>query len=128
MKSGDTFLMPAPGISTRTPHLWIVVSDPSAQDTTVIVVSVTTLRGGVDQTVILKKGDHPFIQWESVIFYADARLVDANDLDAKLKAGHVVARDACAKKTLDLVRQGILASDMTPQKVQRFYETIVKRT
>jgi hypothetical protein len=54
MKYGDTFLMPAPGISTRTPHLWIVVTDPTPEENTVVIVSLTTLRKQAEQTVVLR--------------------------------------------------------------------------
>jgi hypothetical protein len=127
MKSGDTFLMPAPGFSTKTPHLWMVVNDPCDEDKTVIIVSITTLRHGVDQTVILQKREHPFLQWPSVVFYADARLIDIRDLDDKLAAGQLQAHQPCSKGLLDNVKAGISASDHTPQKVQRFYEIVKKR-
>lgn len=89
MKSGDTFLMPAPGISSSTPHLWIVVSDPIEEDQTVIIVSITTLRYGAEQTGVLRKGEHPFIVKDSSVFYGDARLVDASDLDARAQTGPI---------------------------------------
>ena len=119
--------MPAPGIATKTPHLWIVITDPCELDNTVIIVNVTTLRNGADQTVILQKDEHPFLEWESVIFYADARLVDARDLDAKLATGQVQAHSPCSIKLLETVRAGLGASDLTPQKAQRFYEEVRKR-
>lgn len=122
MKSGDTFLMPAPGISGSIPHLWMVVTDPTPQDQTVIIVSLTTLRHGAEQTVVLRKGEHKFINRDSSVHYADARLADASDLDAKAKAGQIKPHDPCPPKTLETVRAGILASELTPKKVQRFYK------
>ena len=127
MKSGDTFLMPAPGISIRTPHLWIVITDPSDADWTVIVVSITTLKAGTDQTVILQQGEHPFINRPSSVFYGDARLIDARDLDGKVKANHIQPHSQCPPQTLENVRAGVLASEFTPQKVQRFYEEVHQR-
>ena len=126
MKSGDTFLMPAPGISNRTPHLWIVLTDPAEEDPTVVIVSITTLRHGADQTMILGKGEHPFITRASCVFYADALLVDVRELDSKAKLGHIQMREPCSAQTLANVRAGILASDFTPQKVQRFYQNLIK--
>lgn len=126
MKSGDTFLMPAPGISNKTPHLWIVVTDPTAGDPTVVVVSLTTLRHGADQTMILGKGEHPFITRASSVFYGDALLVDVRELDGKAKLGHIKVCEPCSARTLANVKAGILASDRTSQKVQRFYENLIK--
>jgi hypothetical protein len=128
MKSGDTFLMPAPGISNRTPHLWIVLTDPSEGSQLVAIVSITTLRRGAEQTMILRKGEHPFIDRDSSVCYADARIVDARDLDAKATAGQIRMHAACSAKTLENVRAGILASELVPQKVERFYESTIKQS
>lgn len=128
MKSGETFLMPAPGISSHTPHLWIVLTDPNAGNQTVVIVSITTLRHGAEQTMILGKGEHPFIDRDSSVCYVDARLVDANDLDNKLKIGQVKPHAPCSEKMLENVRAGIQASELTPQKVQRFYADTLKRS
>lgn len=127
MKSGDTFLMPAPGISSRIPHLWIVLSDPSEENQTVVIVSITTLRHGAEQTGVLRKGEHPFIDRDSSVCYADARLVDAGDLDVKAKAGQIKPHAMCPSKALEEVQAGILASELTPQKVERFYKENLKK-
>jgi len=127
MKSGDTFLMPAPGISSKTPHLWIVVTDPSEENHTVIIVSITTLRHGAEQTVVLRRGEHPFIDRDSSVCYADARLVDACDLEARARAGQIRTHAPCPPKTLQIVAAGILASELTPRKVQKFYENLPKK-
>src|SRR5574337_1406583 len=127
MKSGDAFLMPAPGISNRTPHLWIVLSDPTVDNRAVVIVSITTLRHGAEQTVILRKGEHPFINRDSSVCYADARIVDADDLDRKAEAGQIKMHVVCPVKTLEDIKGGILASELTPQKVQRFYEKTLKQ-
>jgi len=127
MKSGDTFLMPAPGISNRTPHLWIVVTDPSEENPTVVIVSITTLRHGAEQTVVLRRGEHPFIDRDSSVCYADARMVDARDLEARAKAGQVKIHAPCPLKTLEIVAAGIMASELTPRKVQKFYENLPKK-
>ena len=127
MKSGDTFLMPAPGISNRTPHLWIVVTDPSEENHIVVIVSITTLRRGAEQTVVLRKGEHPFIDRDSSVCYADARMVDAHDLEKRATAGQVKTHASCPPKTLEIVTDGILASALTPRKIQKFYESLPKK-
>jgi len=126
MKCGDTFLMPAPGISARTPHLWIVITDPPVGENTVIIVSLTTLRKQAEQTVVLRKGEHSFIRWDSSVCYSDCRLVDIRDLDAKSKAGQIKPHDPCPVNTLKSIQDGILASELTPYKVQIFYRNLKK--
>jgi hypothetical protein len=119
MKCGDTFLMPAPG-GTATPHLWIVITEPDTASNLCAVVSVTTLRNSKDQTVILRVGDHPFIRHDSTIFYGDAMIVDAQQLENEIVAGLAVRRDECPATTLKLVQQGVAASPFTRPKFLRF--------
>lgn len=126
MKSGDTFLMPAPGISDRTPHLWVVVTDPPQGENTVIIVSLTTLRNQAEQTVVLRKGEHPFIRWDSCVFYNDSRLVDVRELDRKVRAGQVKLHDPCSATMLKNIQDGLLASELTPRKVGNFYLNLKK--
>jgi hypothetical protein len=126
MKSGDTFLMPAPGISTTTPHLWIVVTEPTQEEYRVIIASLTTLRKGAEQTVVLRKGEHPFVRWDSSVCYADCRLVDVRDLDGKVKAGQIKPHEPCRPRTLRNIQDGILALELTPIKVQNFYSNLMK--
>jgi len=47
------------------PHLWIQVTEPDAEGRA-ILVSVTTLREGKDQTVVLQPGD-PSVGEASVV-------------------------------------------------------------
>lgn len=52
----------------------------------VVIVSITTVRRGAEQTVALRKGERPFIDRDSSVCYADARLVGARELDVRVKA------------------------------------------
>src|ERR1035438_10358093 len=70
MRCGDTLLIPAPGMGV-TPHLWIIATEPVTDTQLCVIVNVTTLRNSRDQTVMLRKGDHPFITHDSAIFYGD---------------------------------------------------------
>lgn len=119
--------MPAPGISTGIPHLWIVATDPTDEDETVIIISITTLRRGAEQTMILKKGEHPFIKRDSSVCYADARLANTHDLDGKAESGQIKMHSSCPSATLEHIKAGILASELAPLKVQRFYESTLHR-
>ena len=119
MRCGDTLLIPAPG-SDVTPHLWIVVTEPAPDTHRCVIVSVTTLRYNKDQTVTLVTGDHPFIRHPSVVFYADAQIVDVRQLRADLVARVAERREACSPDLLKLVRAGVSASPFTPKKVLTF--------
>ena len=98
---GDSFLLPKPGRETE--HLWVLSTNPNPVTHETIMVNVTTQRPHSDTTTILNVGDHPFIQKPSVIFYADARTVDARLLDA------AVGRGACGTH-----------SALSPAVLQRF--------
>lgn len=74
IKRGDAVLMPK--YADATPHMWIVLTAPDANND-VVIVNVTSLKNHADQTTILKVGDHPYIKHDSVVLYADARIVPA---------------------------------------------------
>lgn len=70
LNCGDTFL-------TRDGegedfHLWIVITPPSEGE--VVTVSLTTRRKNSETIVVLRKGDHPFIEHESVIAYSYSKI------------------------------------------------------
>jgi hypothetical protein len=119
MRCGDTLLIPAPG-SGVTPHLWIIVTEPAPDSHRCVIVSVTTLRYNKDQTVTLGPGDHPFVRHPSVVFYADAQIVDVRQLRADVIARVAEAREACSSDLLKLVQAGVSASPFTPKKVLTF--------
>jgi len=45
-------------------HLWVIATDPD-ETGTFAVASFTSLRGAKDQTVVARKGEHPFLKWDS---------------------------------------------------------------
>jgi len=91
MKCGDCFLIPADGSGT-TPHLWIILTDP---DPAFVLVSVSTLRHGKDQTVVLMPGDHPFVRHQSMIMYSDSMLVELSILEEHVRTGVAAQRTSC---------------------------------
>jgi hypothetical protein len=118
MRSGDTFLMEPWSGGKR--HLWVVVTEPDSESFECVIVSIATLRGNCDQTVVLQPGDHPFIRHPSVVFFADARIVDARRLDQAIAAGKCERHQPCSSELLAEVCKGIITSPHTPQKVIAF--------
>lgn len=116
MRSGDTFVMAVAGRSGK-PHLWFVLTDPDPETGKVVIVSLSTLRAGKDQTVILNRGDHPFITHESVIVYRDARCVSSDELRHALRNGWIKPHQPCADRILKQVQDGLLASPFTSRKM-----------
>ena len=118
MRSGDTFLM-RPWVGGKY-HLWVVITEPDSESFECVIVSVTTLRGNCDQTLVLQPGDHPFIQHPSVVFFADARIVDSRLLDQAIARGECLPHEPCSSELLAHIRAGVTASPHTPQKVVAF--------
>lgn len=126
LKSGDTFLIPKS--PTSTPHLYIVVTDPDPNTNEAVCVNVTTEYSISDKTVRLKRGDHPFIQYNSVISYANAELLDMVKVEAALNARITTfdckRKAACDAALLGLIRQGILDSKFTPPKIKQYCKKV----
>ena len=85
------------------------------------MVSVTTQRPHSDTTTILHVGEHPFVQKPSVIFYADARMVDTRLLDAAVQRGAYHAHAAFQAAVIRKIQAGLLASAFTPKKIKTAY-------
>jgi hypothetical protein len=63
LNRGDTFLIEDE--DGQDCHLWIVTTPPAEGE--VVIVGVTSKRKRSETHVILRKGDHPFIEHDSVI-------------------------------------------------------------
>ncbi len=112
---GDSFMLPKPGVETE--HLWVLITQPDPGSFQAVMVNVTTQRPHSDTTTILLPGDHPFIRQPSVIYYADARLVDVRDLDAALERGMFRGHEPFDSGVLKRIQAGVETSDFTPNKV-----------
>lgn len=89
------------------------------------MVNVTSLRPHSDTTTILNPGDHPFVRKPSVIFYADARLVDTRLLDAAVQRGAYQPHAAFQSAVITQIQVGVAASVFTPKKIKTAYAVYV---
>lgn len=94
-------------------HLWVVASDPFGDPGQVVLVSLSTLRKGSDTTVVLKRGDHPFIKQDTVVYYSDTRVKMVHQLEALLDAGGANYHADCSPELLQRIQAGIQASPLT---------------
>ncbi len=103
-------------------HLFIVVTLPSGNPPSVVLVNFTSLRKGSDTTVVLDKGDHPFIKKRTVVDYRWARIKGVRDLKALVKNGDATPDCPCRSDILKRIQDGVLRSPDTPIEVKKFYE------
>jgi len=121
---GGTFFLGAPGFGNDPKgHLWVVVTEPAGPRGECLIVSISTLRSAHDQTVPLQRGDHPFIHRPSYVCYRMTRIVRVTELELLVQNGQAEVREPITGELLRLIQDGILASEWTPRKCQRFYET-----
>ena len=85
------------------------------------MVNVTTQRPHSDTTTILNVGDHPFVQKPSVIFFADARMVDTRLLNAAVRRRAYNAHAAFQASVIRKIQAGLLTSTFTPKKIKTAY-------
>jgi len=111
--AGRTLFLTAGG------HLWVVVTEPVGDPTQVVIVNLTTARGGSDSTVILEPGEHPFVSRPTSVRYSDARLANVTTLQA-LAGGPGDTHQDFATEVLGRIRQGLLDSPFTPEWLKGF--------
>ena len=124
-RAGQTLLLPKPGHDTK--HLWVVAvaANPATQE--VVIVNLTTQRPHSDATVVLQPSDHEFVNHPTVVFYADARIVDGRTIDAAIEGGMFPTHRDCSPALLLRIQQGLFDSPHTPQKVKLFATYLLGR-
>lgn len=110
MQLGDTFWAG---------HLHIVCSNP-APDGSVVVFNATTPRSDSDRNCILRAGEHPSIEHESVITYEQGRLLSTAQQN-QLEHSQLFPRMRRERASSGLIRriqEGALKSDQTSIEIQ----------
>ena len=105
---GDTF---------RIEHLWVVVSHPTADDE-VVIANFTTLRGNCDDACVVRPGEHPAIDHDSIVAYRQARLVSRSTLEGAIASGTFRAMTPVSADLLKRIQHGMLASAFARPKLQ----------
>jgi hypothetical protein len=116
MKAGDSFIPAKPF-----DHLWIILSDPTADPQQVVIVNCTTWPDE-EETCILRRGDHPFIKHKTAVRYSDARITTVDDLSTLVKNKLLTPKAPVSADVLQRVRDGASASDFLREGVRRVLE------
>jgi len=106
------------GASIFTEHLWFVLTDQDANGK-FLAANLTSFELYKDSTVVLSAG-HPFITKKSVISYSDAKLFEEAAIDYLLAHGLALRKEPCDPNLLKVIRDGLLASNETPQELQDY--------
>jgi hypothetical protein len=122
LNCGDTFLT-SDG-EDEDFHLWIVITPPSEGE--VVTVSLTTRRKNSETIVVLRKGDHPFIEHESVIAYSYSRIRVVDDIEDAITNGAAKQREPVSNDILKRVQAGLIDSDFVPNGVRHYYKSVMK--
>jgi hypothetical protein len=120
---GDAFWWRPRG-SGQPSHLYFVITRPRGPDQEVLLVNMSTKRKGSDLSCILKPGDHPEIEHESIIEYGKALTTRIRDLERMLSQ----FPDLCSraeKASPELIRkiqEGGLRSPHLAEEYKRWIE------
>lgn len=120
---GDTFLLPHP--SNFIEHLWVVITEPEPPLAKAICVNIATKQSYSELTVVLSKGDHPFIKHDSVVRYGYAMAFKLKEIEQLLtmQTGRFVCelREPCSAEVLKRIQDGFLASKFTEYGIKEYY-------
>lgn len=115
LEIGNTFVKQAGTIPS---HLYIIISDPSANPERVVVVNLTSWRktavGLNDASCIVNKGEHKFIKSKSYIYYRKAICASLENLQKAIDGGAITLRENCSDALLNKILEGAAKSQFTP--------------
>jgi hypothetical protein len=114
--AGQTFLY---DLRSSTAHLWVIVTEPDP-DERFLIVSLTSLKGSKDQTVILHVGEHPFLKWATCVAYAQSDLINTDRFKEILASGNAKMHANLSPQRTALILDGFLASDFTKKRIVEF--------
>jgi hypothetical protein len=117
-RAGQTFVYPLNDEAPRE-HLWIIATEPNSE-CLFAVTSFTSLKGAKDQTVILRKDEHPFLKWDTCISYAQAEIMSIEQLDGYIQCGLARLHKNATLELCQLVLDGFTASDATKNRIRNF--------
>lgn len=117
IEPGFTILLPKP--SHNVPHLWVVLTEPVGPEGEVVIVNLTSKKAFSDATVVLNRGDHPFVRHPTVVNYSDARLTTAEHLEKAVGVGFDRKADI-GEDVLMRIQQGVYSSDRTPSNIKEY--------
>lgn len=115
---GSTFLILTPPFF-KTKHLYILIAAEERTNKG-LIVNITTSKDGCDKSCVVMPGEHSFLNHESVINYADSKIVAISSLEEALSKGAITPHDPVNPKLLKRIRDNGLKSPAIPLKCLNF--------
>jgi hypothetical protein len=69
----------------------------------------------------LEKGEHPFLEQQSYVFYAKSRQIAHVGIIKCAASGLYVPKESCDEAVLEKIRNGVTASAMTPRWAKGYF-------
>ena len=104
-------------------HLFVIILEAEDHTRNTIIVNIQTIQDGkYDKTVVLRKGDHPFIKHDSYVNYRLSQIVSLNDLEQKISDGIASIKPSMTTAVFQKICVGISKSPFTPTEVVEMYQ------
>ena len=114
---GNAFLIPTPPNNRE--HLFIIIAIDKNSNAA-LLVNITTPKINCDSSCFVNIGEHPFLKYNSVVNYADARISPISNLEFNIKKGIIKKHSRASKGLLKKIRKGALTSNDIPIKCLNF--------
>lgn len=107
-------------------HLHIICSDPHFYPQIggegVLVVNISSVKPDIpyDSTVVLHCGEHPFIQHDSYVLYAQAVVWKTETIKRRIESGEIIPKTSLKEPYITDVIKGFYRSPYVTRKILKF--------
>jgi hypothetical protein len=117
---GTTFLIPTPPtFDPDKKHLHILIAVEQSTDRG-LMVNFTTVKDRSDKSCVVMTGEHPFLKHQSVVNYADSKIVSLLALENGLSKRVITPHEPVSPELLKKIRDCGLKSPAIPIKNRDF--------
>ncbi|WP_228849928.1 hypothetical protein [Halocynthiibacter styelae] len=85
-----------------------------------LVVNISSFYDGCDDTCLLDRGDHPFVQHCSYVFYARAEICKASNLQSGISQGKLRPQADMSEDVFFRVLEGFHTSPDTAMRILKY--------
>lgn len=117
VRAGDTFILTR--ATGPTPHLWVVLWGPAGTSDAYLMVHLATMKPHLDQRVVVRPDEHPFIVRDTGVAYGDVRRTTGAKLEEAFRTREAIRKQPVSPPLLERIRDGLLTSPRTPHAIRR---------